>query len=56
MGGSVWRLAIQVARMWRGGECQAVLDGGKGSVNVMLVLTDNTLFTGSWDSIVRIWK
>ena len=46
----------KVARLWQGGHCKAVLEGAKGSVNVMLVLADNTLFTGSWDSIVRVWK
>lgn len=46
----------KVARMWRGGACEGVLEGAHGSVIVVKILADNSVVTGAWDGVVRIWN
>jgi phospholipase A-2-activating protein len=43
-------------RIWRGGECAAVLEGHEAAVLCLLRLPNGDLLSGSGDCIIRVWS
>ncbi len=43
-------------RVWRGGQCAAVLEGHEAAVLCLLQLPNGDLLSGSGDCTIRVWS